>query len=157
MTGLLDLLQDFHRDKLAAFVRHQATARVVSQYDANNAYQYVIAREEVQLAWVEEAIAAVGGHVEAPAADAAARDQPAAAAMSEDVRAAQEFVDRWRPRIETMDDARYLGMLRIVIGETLEHKRFFEQALAGRMDLLGRRSDAVGARVGSVLPTRWIE
>ena len=66
-------------------------------------------------------------------------------------------MDRWRPRVETMDDARYRGMLRVIIGETLEQKRFFEQALAGRTDLLGRRGDAVGARVGTVLPTRWIE
>jgi hypothetical protein len=157
MTGLLDLLEDFHRDKLAAFVRHQGTARVVEQYDANNAYQYVIAREETQLSWVEEAIAAAGGKVVAEAASGPGDAPVAKAAMSEDVREAQEFVDRWRPRIETMDDARYRGMLRIIVGETLEHKRFFEQALAGRMDLLGRRSDAVGARVGTVLPTRWIE
>ena len=159
MTGLLDLLQDFHRDKLAAFVRHQATARGVEQYDANNAYQYVIAREEVQLSWVEEAIAAAGGQVQepAPSAPGSGAAPAAIAAMTEDVRVAQAFVDHWRPRVETMDDARYRGMLRIVIGETLEHKRFFEQALAGRMDLLGRRSDAVGARIGTVLPTRWIE
>jgi hypothetical protein len=48
-------------------------------------------------------------------------------------------------------------MLRVILGETLEQKRFFEQALAGRTDLLGRRGDEVGARVGSVLPNRWIE
>jgi hypothetical protein len=161
MTGSLDLLQEFHRDKLASLVRHLSTARIVAQYDANNAYQYVIAREDVQLAWVGEAIVALGGAVRDEAAAASARPPSGAgvtaAAVAEDVRAAQEFVDRWRPRIETMDDARYRGMLRIIIGETLEHKRFFEQALAGRTDLLGLRSDAVGARVGTVLPTRWIE
>ena len=43
------------------------------------------------------------------------------------------------------------------LGETLEQKRFFEQALAGDTDLLGRRGDEVGPRVGEVLPTRWIE
>ena len=48
-------------------------------------------------------------------------------------------------------------MLRVVLGETLEQKRFFEQARAGRTDLLGRRSEAAGVRVGSVLSTRWIE
>jgi hypothetical protein len=48
-------------------------------------------------------------------------------------------------------------MLRVILGETLEQKRFFEQALAGRTDLLGRRGDEVGARVGSVMSTRWIE
>ena len=32
-------------------------------------------------------------------------------------------------------------------GETLEQKRFFEQALAGRTDLLGRRTEEVGELV----------
>jgi len=159
MTGSLDLLQEFHRDKLASLVRHLSTARIVAQYDANNAYQYVIAREDVQLAWVGEAIVALGGAVRDEAAAASARPPSGAGgtatAVAEDVRAAQEFVDRWRPRIETMDDARYRGMLRIIIGETLEHKRFFEQAKAGREDLLGRRMS--GASTGDgVLPTRWI-
>jgi len=45
----------------------------------------------------------------------------------------------------------------LCVGETLEQKRFFEQALAGQTDLLGRRPDHVGPRVGHVLPTRWIE
>ena len=56
-----------------------------------------------------------------------------------------------------MRNARHRLMLNVILGETLEQERFFEQALAGRTDLLGRRSDAVGPRVGSVLPTRWIE
>jgi hypothetical protein len=48
-------------------------------------------------------------------------------------------------------------MLRVILGETLEQKRFFDQALAGRTDLLGRRGEEVGPRVGEVLSTRWIE
>ncbi len=36
-------------------------------------------------------------------------------------------------------------MLNVILGETLEQKRFFEQALAGRHDLLGRRTEDVGA------------
>ena len=48
-------------------------------------------------------------------------------------------------------------MLRVILGETLEHKRFFEQALAGRTDLLGKREKQLGAAFGEVLPTRWIE
>ena len=59
------------------------------------------------------------------------------------------------------DDAdpvqRERGMLEVILGETLEHKRFFEQARAGRTDLLGRRTASVGALVGQVLPTRWLE
>ncbi len=79
------------------------------------------------------------------------------AVFEEDARGAQTFVDRWRPRVDAMTNARHRGMLRVVLGETLEQKRFFEQALAGRNDLLGRRTADVGERVGSVMPTRWIE
>ena len=42
-------------------------------------------------------------------------------------------------------------MLRSSLGETLEQKRFFDQALAGRTDLLGRRADGAGTD-GAVLP-----
>src|SRR5690606_21354035 len=44
---LLALLQEFHRDKLAMYRRHIAAARHVSDYENNNTYQYVIAREEM--------------------------------------------------------------------------------------------------------------
>jgi hypothetical protein len=47
-------------------------------------------------------------------------------------------------------------MLRLVLGEMLEHKRFFDLALEGRDDLLGRRLP--GASTGDgVLPVRWVE
>jgi hypothetical protein len=47
-------------------------------------------------------------------------------------------------------------MLRVVLGEMLEQKRFFEQAREGRKDLLGRRTSPSQA-TGSVLSTRWVE
>jgi hypothetical protein len=47
-------------------------------------------------------------------------------------------------------------MLNVILGETVELRRFFEQALSGREDLLGRRSDGAGTG-GGVLPTRWVE
>ena len=56
-----------------------------------------------------------------------------------------------------MNNARHAKMLRVILGETLEQKRFFEQALAGRHDLLGRRGEQVGPSHGEVLPSRWIE
>jgi hypothetical protein len=79
------------------------------------------------------------------------------AILEEDARDAQAFVDRWRPRVGAMANARHRRMLDVILGETLEQKRSFEQALAGQTDLLGRRSEQVGPRVGEVLPTRWIE
>ena len=39
-------------------------------------------------------------------------------------------------------------MLNVILGETLEHKRFFDLALAGRTDLLGRRADGAGTGGG---------
>ena len=55
----------------------------------------------------------------------------------------------------TSTNARLRTLLRLVLGETLEQKRFFDQALAGRTDLLGRRADGAGTK-GAVLPTRWV-
>ena len=159
MTDLLALLQEFHEDKLTMLLRHEAGARLVGQYDFNNTYQYIINREEMQLSWISTAIADLGGSVadlpgsaRTPAGGDAAR-----AVLQEDARDAQAFVDRWGPRVEAMTNARHRGMLRVILGETLEQKRFFEQALAGRTDLLGKRAEQLGPAIGEVLPTRWIE
>ena len=62
MTDLLPLLQEFYREKLAALLRHQAGARLIAQYDANNTYQYIINREETQLSWLPTAITRAGRH-----------------------------------------------------------------------------------------------
>ncbi|MGE0449084.1 MAG: hypothetical protein AB7Q29_05805 [Vicinamibacterales bacterium] len=164
MTDLLPLLQEFYRDKLDSVLRHQAAARYVAQYDANNTYQYIINREDTQLAWVGRAIVELGGTVPAdvpePDRKPAGRGKRGSGAntlFEEDARDAQAFIDRWTPRVDTMNNARHQGMLRVILGETVEQKRFFEQALAGRTDLLGRRTADVGELVGEVLPTRWVE
>ena len=47
MTDLLGLLQEFYRDKLTIYLRHEAGARLVQQHDANNTYQYIINRDDV--------------------------------------------------------------------------------------------------------------
>jgi hypothetical protein len=165
VSDLLALLQEFHREKLAELLRHQAGARLIGQYDINNAYQYIINREDVQLSWVSAAIAALGGRVDntgtEPNRGTRSKGRQAAAAaravIEEDARLAQAFVDRWRPRVEALTNVRHRGMLRVILGETLEQKRSFEQALAGQTDLLGRRGEQVGPLVGEVLPTRWVE
>ena len=161
MTDLLSLLQAFYREKLAMLLRHQAAARVVGQYDVNNTYQYIINREEVQLSWLASAITELGGAVTdeppAPRQTDGKKAEAAAATLKEDLADARAFVDRWRPRVEAMSNARQRGMLRVILGETLEQVRFFEQALAGRTDLLGRREKSLAPAHGEVLPTRWIE
>jgi hypothetical protein len=161
VSDLVALLQDFYRDKLTALYRHQASARVIGQYDVNNTYQFIINREDTQLSWVSAAVAELGA-VPAEIADpdrsvGGKGDAAARAVLEEDARDAQEFVDRWRPRIASMTNARHARMLNVILGEVLEQKRFFEQALAGRTDLLGRRADVLGPSHGEVLPSRWIE
>jgi hypothetical protein len=141
--------------------RHEAAARLVGQYDANNTYQYVINRDDVQLSWVAVAIRELDGtppEQAGPERQTSVKGKDAVhRVVEEDARDAQAFVDRWRPRVEAMTNARHRGMLRVVLGEILEQKRFFEQALAGRTDLLGRRADVLGPSHGEVLPSRWIE
>jgi hypothetical protein len=156
---LLLLLQDFYRDKQAMRLRHESGATGVSHYDFNNMYQYVIAREDVQLGWLRRAIGELGGtepDVMAPDLPAGRSDSLLTLILEDDARRAQALVDRWRERVERITDARIRGMLRVILGETLEHKRFFDQALAGRTDLLGRRAEGAGTG-GGVLATRWLE
>jgi hypothetical protein len=161
VTGLLPLLEDFYREKLAMRLRHEAAARLVGQYDVNNTYQYIVAREDVQLSWLAKALQELGStpadQAEAPRSGAGEGVAAARRVQEEDARDAQAFVDRWRPRVETMANARHRGMLRVILGETLEQKRFFEQALNGRTDLLGRRGQSLAPSHGEVLPSRWIE
>jgi hypothetical protein len=161
VSDTLTLLQEFYRDKLTMFLRHQAGSRAIGQYDQNNTYQFIVNRDETHLSWVGKAIEEMGGQL----ADAAEPERPdiskgAAATrgvVEEDARDARAFVDRWRPRIDAMTNARHAMMLRVILGEVLEQQRFFEQILAGRTDLLGRRADVLGPAHGEVLPTRWIE
>ncbi|PYQ71535.1 MAG: hypothetical protein DMG04_20915 [Acidobacteria bacterium] len=161
MTDLLSLLQEFYRDKLTALLRHQESARHVVQYDFNNTYQYILNREEAQLSWVATAISELGGvPLEAADSGRSVNGRGADAArqvIEEDARDAQAFADRWRPRVDAMANARHAQMLRVILGEVLEARRFFEQALAGRTDLLGKRADQLGPSHGEVLPSRWIE
>jgi hypothetical protein len=161
VTDLLLLLQELYRDKLTLLLRHETAARHIGQYDINNTYQYIINREDVQLSWIATAITELDGTVpESADAERTVAGKGAAAAhavIEEDERETQAFVDRWRPRMAGMANARHAQMLQVILGEALEQKRFFEQALAGRTDLLGRRADVLGPSHGEVLPTRWIE
>jgi hypothetical protein len=79
-----------------------------------------------------------------------------AAIFDDDIRSQQSLVDKWRAKIEPMTNARHQNMIKVILGEVLEHKRFFEQAKAGHDGLLGTRMP--GASTGDgVLPTRWLE
>jgi hypothetical protein len=172
---LHQFLTEFAAERLALLQRHEAGARAVGHYDFNNTYQYVINREETHLGWLQNALAGYGASL--PSASAplpvpvvtngaerrgffqrAKKVAPAdyAGILEDDARRLNEFVERWRGRVDTVEHARHRLMLNVVIGESQEHGRLFEQAAAGFEDVLGRRTGGV-PRQGSVLPTRWLE
>ena len=161
-SELLAVLREFHHEKLALRQRHVAVARHITDYEFNNTYQYVIAREDVHLQWLEAAIAELSGtpdEVREPALLPRGKNDPFTPLVAEDVREADQFVSRWRARAADMTHARHRSMLQVVLGETLEHKRFFEQIVAGRDDVLGRRANGPGQQGtgDGVLGVRWIE
>ena len=157
---MLEVLREFHRDKLAQRQRHVAAARHVKDYELNNAYQYIIAREDVQVRWLHDAVVDLGGTPDdVPEPDvkpAGKREAAIRGILTEDRDLARSFVDKWRPRIDALPNARHRSMLRVILGENLEHQRMFDQALGGRTDVLGRRADGAGTK-GDVLGTRWVE
>jgi hypothetical protein len=157
---LAALLQEFHRDKLALYDRHVAGAAHVSAYEFNNAYQYVINREQAHLTWIGTAMEDAGLQVPAaagaPAVPAGKGPDRERAIIEDDARQLQAFHDKWTPRLPGITHVRHAKMIRVILGEAVEHKRFFDQMLEGREDLLGRRMS--GATTGGgVLPTRWVE
>lgn len=166
-SDLQPLLIEFAAERLALLERHEASARVVSHYDFNNAYQYVINREETHLQWLQTALAEFGDPLPPPSPvepvpavpdarktdDATRRFQ---AILSADARLLDAFIEKWRPRVDATTHARHRKMLDVMLGESREHQRLFEQAAAGMEDVLGRRTGGVPRR-GSVLPVRWKE
>ena len=165
-TELQHILSEFAADRLALLVRHEAGARVVSHYDFNNAYQFIIDREETQITWLQAALEEIGAELPSPAPALAVPFVPPPVKkieagtyreiLADDARQLEASVERWRPRVAQVTHARHRTMLSVILGEALEHKRLFEQAAEGCEDLLGRRTGGV-ARQGAVLPTRWVE
>ncbi|NOT44822.1 MAG: hypothetical protein HOP14_09500 [Acidobacteria bacterium] len=160
-------LSEVAADRVALVERHEAGARAVAHYDFNNTYQYVINREETHLTWLRTALAevdtpmpAAASHLAVPAVAKAGKAgaEPGLyrGVLEDDARHLAAFVAKWRPRVQDMTHARHRTMLNVVLGESAEHQRLFEQAAAGMEDLLGRRTGGV-ARQGGVLPARWME
>jgi hypothetical protein len=157
-ANLSDLIREFYLERVSLLMRHEDVATVVPDYDINNAYQYMVAREQTHLMWLVHALLDLG--VQAP-------DDPARSTVAsikgdgwkglagEDARANQQFVDKWRPRVETVSNARHKGMLKVILGEMLEHKRLFDQAASGRKDLIGK-SLAINDHSGQVMSTRFV-
>jgi hypothetical protein len=164
-TELQQILTDFAADRVALLGRHEAGARVVSHYDFNNAYQYVISREETHLAWLQSALGEFTTAFPKAPATIAVPEIPKGkqgdptvfrGVLEDDARHLASFVERWRARVAAMTHARHRIMLEVILGESREHQRVFEQAGAGIEDVLGKRTGGV-PRQGAVLPTRWME
>jgi hypothetical protein len=162
---LKKFLTDIAAERLALIQRHEAAARVVGNYDFNNAYQYVIAREETHLSWLQSALTELGAPLPQttlplPTPEAPTGKKLEASAyrdiLASDAKFLGAFVARWRERVAAVTHARHRTMLGVVLGESLEHQRLYEQAAAGSEDVIGRRTGGV-ARVGAVLPDRWQE
>ena len=86
--------------RLALLQRHVASARTVTDYDINNAYQYIVAREETHVYWVHRALLDVGATVPADAGRADDRRRAACATSPPATpRANHAFVDTWTPRV----------------------------------------------------------
>lgn len=160
-SGLVSQLQEFFRDKLAERNRHVAGAELVQAYENNNAYQYIVNRDETQLAWLRQAIESLGAEVPsgvetAPPPREGKGDAAERAVIADDVRRTQAFHDKWKALAGSLPHARHRRMLEVVLGEAMEQKRFFEQMLENREDVLGRRQ-AHFSTGGGVLATRWLE
>jgi hypothetical protein len=158
---LQTLLTAVAADRLAILGRHEASARVVAHYDFNNTYQYVVNREETHVRWLVDALADAGVPMPAPGTSLGAPVAPKGTnpaafkdILAEDAKHLAEFVTRWTPRVAGMSHARHRRMLDVVLGESREHQRLFEQAATGFEDVLGKRT-AGSPRVGGVLPKRW--
>lgn len=157
---LLEFITAFYRDKLTIRNRHVAAARFVGDYNVNNTYQYIVNRDDMHVRWLQDAITDLGGTPEdQPVPEIKPQGKAAEVQRSvttADRDAAQKFLERWSDRVKDLPNARHRSLLGVILGETSEQIRFFEQALAGRADLLGRRADGAGTP-GAVMADRWVD
>jgi len=155
---LAELIRDIYLERVSLLMRHEDVAQVVTDYDINNAYQYIIAREQTHLSWLQHALLDLGAPL--------VNDPPRGAAVSakgdswkslaaDDVRANAQFVETWRTRVETVSNARQKGMLKVILGEMLEHKRLFDQAASGNRELIGKSLE-INDHSGAVMPVRFV-
>ena len=155
---LSELIRDCYVERVKLLTRHEDVAQVITDYDINNAYQYIIAREETHLSWLQHALLDLGAGLAAdPPREGGVGTVKGDAWKSlcgDDAKANAKFAEQWRPKVETVSHARHKGMLKVIIGETLEHKRLFDQAAAGRKDLIGKSLE-INDHPGDVMASRW--
>lgn len=156
--SLADLIRDFYLERVAQLMRHEDVAVTVTDYDINNAYQYIIAREQTHLSWLQHALLDLGAPMPADPARGSTlsvKGDGWKSLASEDADSNARFVDKWRPQVERVSNARHKGMLKVILGEMLEHKRLFDQAAQGRRDLIGKSLD-INDHTGDVMRARFV-
>ena len=155
---LAELVRDFYLERVSLLMRHEDVAQLVTDYDINNAYQYIIAREQTHLSWLQHALLDLGAKlVDDPSRGPklSVKGDGWKSLAGEDAGANAQFVEKWRARVDGISHARHKGMLKVILGEMLEHKRLFDQAAAGRKDLIGT-SLAINDHPGDVMPVRFV-
>jgi hypothetical protein len=160
-SELRDLIRDFYLERLVLLLQRESAARFVTDYDVNNAYQYVISREEAHVSWLQHALIDLGVPMPPdPARPDVVPARKGPEAVREigraDARANRQFVDKWKDRVDLVTHARHKGMLKVILGEMLEHERLFAQASEGRTDIIGTALP-INERRGQVIDTRWLE
>ena len=86
--------------------RHIAAARLVSDYDFNNTYVHVIAREDLQLNRPRRGDRhGLPPDVPEPTITVPARAASQASMLYEDRDGAQRVLDKWTPRVHTQPPA----------------------------------------------------
>ena len=157
-ANLPDLIRDFYLERVSLLMRHEDVATTIPDYDINNAYQYIVAREQTHLMWLLHALLDLGAPEPADPSRGSlppVKGDAWKGLAADDARANQQFVEKWRPKVETITHARHKGMLKVVLGEMLEHKRLFDQAAAGRHDLIGKSLD-INDHGGDVMSARFV-
>jgi len=156
--ALADLIRDFYLERVALLMRHEDVAVTVTDYDINNAYQYIIAREQTHLSWLQHALLDLGAALPADPARGgklSVKGDAWKGLAGDDAASNAKFVEKWRGQVETVSHARHKGMLKVILGEMLEHKRLFDQAAQGRRDLIGKSLD-INDHSGDVMGVRFV-
>ena len=97
--ALADLIRDCYLERVALLMRHEDVAVTVTDYDINNAYQYIIAREETHLSWLQQALLDLGAPLPADPARGAAltvKGDGWKSLAADDAAANARFVEKWR-------------------------------------------------------------
>src|SRR6185295_5368166 len=102
---LAELIRDMYLERVSLLMRHEDVAQVITDYDINNAYQFIIAREQTHLSWLQHALLDVGAKLVGDPSRGPALSAKGDAWKSlagEDARSNAQFVEKWRPTVQAV-------------------------------------------------------